>query len=327
MSFCQSIKNNKRIVFFALQWGISLAALVYAVWGLDFQSLYNAMAAYSPMLMVLPLVFVSVDYFFMALRIHGMLLAKCSVATALKAIIICIGYNNVLPAKAGDILKIVFLKKRCTCEYSEIVTLVFWERFFDVLALLTVALIVNFSSTPIFSYELVLSSTILVVGIIILLRLNSSLFHKLYSKIPFPLLSNSLHDLHKYGIDEVRLPWILRAAGITTCIWTIYAGTFIYCLLYIADFSLSLQQCLTVFVVSALGMALPSAPGGLGVFEAATVMALSWYGIAHEQALGIALFIHAIHFIPVTLVAFGFGNVFKNLLANGNHPPLDSVEK
>jgi uncharacterized membrane protein YbhN (UPF0104 family) len=49
-------------------------------------------------------------------------------------------------------------------------------------------------------------------------------------------------------------------------------------------------------------MLLPSTPGAIGVYEASTVLALSWFGIEKEQALGIALFNHALQFIPTTLL-------------------------
>jgi hypothetical protein len=44
--------------------------------------------------------------------------------------------------------------------------------------------------------------------------------------------------------------------------------------------------------VLALGIALPSAPAGLGVYEGAMVVALSAFGIAYEVSFGIAIVIH-----------------------------------
>jgi uncharacterized protein (TIRG00374 family) len=51
-----------------------------------------------------------------------------------------------------------------------------------------------------------------------------------------------------------------------------------------------------------LGMALPSTPGYLGVFDYLTVVTLGLYGVARTPALAAALIFHAIAFIPVTVI-------------------------
>lgn len=64
----------------------------------------------------------------------------------------------------------------------------------------------------------------------------------------------------------------------------------------------------TGFVVGALsfGIALPSAPAGIGIYEVAMVGALSLLGVAIEQALAFAIVIHLIH-IVVTGVIGSYG--------------------
>jgi uncharacterized protein (TIRG00374 family) len=51
-----------------------------------------------------------------------------------------------------------------------------------------------------------------------------------------------------------------------------------------------------------LGMALPSTPGYLGVFDYLTVVTLGLYGVKKTPALAAALIFHAIAFIPVTVI-------------------------
>jgi uncharacterized membrane protein YbhN (UPF0104 family) len=64
----------------------------------------------------------------------------------------------------------------------------------------------------------------------------------------------------------------------------------------------------TAFVLGALsfGIALPSAPAGIGIYEVAMVGALSLLGVAIEQALAYAIVIHLIH-IVVTGVIGSYG--------------------
>jgi hypothetical protein len=56
----------------------------------------------------------------------------------------------------------------------------------------------------------------------------------------------------------------------------------------------------------AAAVALPSAPGFFGVFEAATKVALSVYGIDDTFAVSYALGYHLLSFIPITLIGFWY---------------------
>jgi len=56
--------------------------------------------------------------------------------------------------------------------------------------------------------------------------------------------------------------------------------------------------------VLALGIALPSAPAGLGVFEGTIVAALSVFDINAEEALGIAVMIHLVQIAITTIIGF-----------------------
>jgi uncharacterized protein (TIRG00374 family) len=56
--------------------------------------------------------------------------------------------------------------------------------------------------------------------------------------------------------------------------------------------------------VLALGIALPSAPAGLGVFEGTMIAALSVFDINTEEALGIAVVIHLVQIAITTIIGF-----------------------
>jgi len=56
--------------------------------------------------------------------------------------------------------------------------------------------------------------------------------------------------------------------------------------------------------VLALGIALPSAPAGLGVFEGTMIAALSVFNINREESLGIAVVIHLVQIAITTIIGF-----------------------
>jgi uncharacterized membrane protein YbhN (UPF0104 family) len=68
-------------------------------------------------------------------------------------------------------------------------------------------------------------------------------------------------------------------------------------------FDLGLSPVAGIFVVIALGLSaiLPASPAGVGVFEAAVVIALSAYGVGDSEALSYGLVLHALNFFPFIL--------------------------
>jgi uncharacterized membrane protein YbhN (UPF0104 family) len=62
----------------------------------------------------------------------------------------------------------------------------------------------------------------------------------------------------------------------------------------------------TVLTFVGFGISVPSAPGYLGVWHAASVLALSMFGVSQATAVGYAILYHASQFVPITLVGWLF---------------------
>jgi hypothetical protein len=62
-----------------------------------------------------------------------------------------------------------------------------------------------------------------------------------------------------------------------------------YCALWLMlrafEWSLPVQAAMTVGVFLAIGSLLPAAPGYVGIYQVACVLALKWYGISESAAL------------------------------------------
>jgi uncharacterized protein (TIRG00374 family) len=80
-------------------------------------------------------------------------------------------------------------------------------------------------------------------------------------------------------------------------------------------FGLSLEIWVPVLVFVAINFAIiiPSAPSGIGPFEAAAVIAYAWLHISTADALNIALMYHAVQFFPVTIA----GGIMYHLSMRG----------
>jgi uncharacterized membrane protein YbhN (UPF0104 family) len=62
----------------------------------------------------------------------------------------------------------------------------------------------------------------------------------------------------------------------------------------------------TVMAFVGFGVSIPSAPGYIGVWHAASVLALSMFGVAQAPAFGYAILYHASQFVPITLIGWLF---------------------
>jgi glycosyltransferase 2 family protein len=71
--------------------------------------------------------------------------------------------------------------------------------------------------------------------------------------------------------------------------------------LHAAHLDLPLTASWAVLGLLGLGVSLPSSPGFAGIVQAATVLALALFGVPRQEALSFSLLLHAAQFIPVTL--------------------------
>jgi len=108
------------------------------------------------------------------------------------------------------------------------------------------------------------------------------------------------------GLEGIRAPshrlpllawtvvaWVLTAAGAWALLRAMHLG-----LPFVAGW--------TVMTFVGFGISIPSAPGYVGVWHAAAVLALSIFGVGQATALGYALLYHASQFVPITLVGWLF---------------------
>jgi uncharacterized membrane protein YbhN (UPF0104 family) len=61
-----------------------------------------------------------------------------------------------------------------------------------------------------------------------------------------------------------------------------------------------------VLGVIAVAVALPSAPGYVGPFQAGTVQGLALLGVARETALSLSIVYHLCNYIPITIAGLAY---------------------
>lgn len=238
----------------------------------------------------------------MALRFNYLTGHTAGVWLCLKAFFLGMAINNVIPAKLGELAKAFYLRRAGGFSLSKGVTMVFWERFFDLNALLAMGLVVaahfkvNLAFVPL---------TAVVGGIwaaLFMVRAFPNLVGRIIDLMPSARLSAFLADIKLQILHGVTPGFMIILGLYTALCWFLYAAVTYLFLMWAGQFPLTAGQATAVFVLSALGMAMPSSPGAFGVFEAAVVFALGLFGVDKEQALAAGVVLHMLQYIPVTLL-------------------------
>ena len=294
----RGLKSN---FWVALKYGISIFCLIYAFWGVPFAELGRTLRAYPllPMLSVVGASFMA--YAVMGLRLTRMASPRLSFRSTFCATLVGLAVNNVLPAKAGEIAKAVWMGRCNRLPFQKTLGIVFMERFFDVnvLALLSLWFLWSIGERKV----VLVFVACLIMGWCVLVLFQArpaaaKRFTELFGRgrlrdFVAQLLSGILENM-----SPRRLAWLTVTSLAVWCFYGLQMGLGIN---RVAGLGLDGGVVLSVFAISGLSMLLPSSPGAIGVYEIFTVTVLKRYGVSQEEALAFALFAHMAQFIPVTL--------------------------
>jgi glycosyltransferase 2 family protein len=291
----------KKTLSLVLRTALVGGCLVYAFWGIDFTQLWQAFAQFDALAIVVTTLLSFVGYGAMAIRMNFLTGFHCGNWVGLKAFLLSMAVNNVVPAKLGELAKAFYLRKEGGYTLSQSISMVFWERFFDLNAILAMGLVVAFH----FRLKMAFFPLAICVGSIwtflFLIRTWPDRGTRLINLVPMERLREFIVEVKLQLVHGVTLRYLFALGFYTALVWMLYAIPTFLTVYWVAGLKLTMGQTLAVFILSALGMAMPSSPGAVGVFEAAIIFGLGIFKVDKELALAIGLLIHMMQFIPTTL--------------------------
>lgn len=234
-----------------------------------------------------------------------------------------IGYmaNNVLPLRAGEVVRIYAAARRLREAEPLSATQAFWlvaatvaiERVLDSLALVLILGVLVFLTPvpPPVEWAAGILLAVDVIGVALLVMVARSpdggrrLVTRLTARWPrLERLALSLFDTALRGLDGIRTPaHALRIAAWTPVIWLLPAAA-AWAMLRAMHLDLPFVAGWVVLAFVGVGISVPSAPGYLGVFHFAAKLALEIFGVASSTALAYALIYHASAVVPITLLGW-----------------------
>lgn len=246
--------------------------------------------------------------------------------TATEVFLIGFMANNVLPARLGDVARAYVLARRERLPAAGTFSSVMLERIFDGLTVVAFLNAVLWLAPPEGSWiqPVAVVATLVFVGALVAcvlvaffeqptLRLARAVLSPLPDAVGDRVvgiverLGHGLHAL-KSGTQTIQvLALSLLIWGIEVSVYVLVGQAF--------GLSVPVLGMVLVMCVLTLGLAAPSAPGFVGVFEAAIIEAVALYGVAGEAAVAYAVVVHLIHYVPGTVL--GLGLAYRSGLSLG----------
>jgi uncharacterized protein (TIRG00374 family) len=219
------------------------------------------------------------------------------------SLLVCYFFNTILPARAGELARIIDLGRRARVSRAETGATVILERIYDVFALL----VLFFVLLPWFPHITWLRTAGVLGGVLALAIVLAITALTIFGDRPLQLVTRPLRRLPiaaerveaaprnlAHGLASFR-DWRLavRVLSWSLASWIVTAVSF-WLLMRGFHLGLGILAAALVVVATNLAQVLPSLPSALGVFEAATVVALRAYHVSDAEALSYALVLHAI---------------------------------
>jgi uncharacterized protein (TIRG00374 family) len=305
---------------------ISLVFIWLALRGLQLDQFWDAVqsANYWWLLPGIAVYFVAV--WARAWRWHYLLHPIKDVPTRAMFPITAIGYmgNNIYPARAGEILRAVVLKKRQDVPVSASLATIIVERIFDGVVMLgfvfanlpELARLTGSSGFVGNIEQLALIGTgVFVLALLFFLlaamfpsvgiRFGTWLIERL---LPARMKDKAKQLMHKFldGLAALRSPMSIMMVFVTSVvIWLLETGKYWF-VMHAFDFNVSFFALMLMNGIVNLATTIPSAPGYIGTFDAPGIAVLVAYGVDQATATGYTLVLHVALWLPITLLGAYF---------------------
>ena len=225
--------------------------------------------------------------------------------------------NNLLPFRAGEVVRTVAASRLTGARLTTSLASVAVERVFDaltVVGLLALALLMPGMPSGLAVAGIPVQQVATTAGLLALAALACAGLVVAFPKaaegvvrrlIPSDRIALRLVEMiegMRQGLVVLKSP--ARLAGViawSIVLWLVNALSF-YLAFFAFDLPVSYTGAVVLQGVLAFGIAVPSAPGYVGPFEAVITAVLALYGIGASQAVAYAVGYHLTTFVPITVL-------------------------
>ncbi|MEN8143839.1 MAG: lysylphosphatidylglycerol synthase transmembrane domain-containing protein [Gemmatimonadota bacterium] len=314
---------SRRRVVTVVGAGLAVALLWWTLRDVSASDVMAEVSAADPLLLLAAVAVATFSFVLRTLRWHILLLPRFD-QTSFRSRFgaTCIGFmaNNLLPARIGEFARAAALSRSARVPLAPSLASLVVERIFDgvVLALMLFGAMSLPSFPGISEGGAALQRTATVAaalfgaGMIVLWAMVSrpgqalrAFEHSVGRLLPTHLTDRMISALESFieGLGALHRPGVFLAAlGWTVAVWVCLALSLWLGLLAFGIDGPGFVGAVFLQSVIAFAVALPSTPGFFGLFEAASRVGLTVYGVSATQIVSFATSYHILTFVPVTIL-------------------------
>lgn len=219
-----------------------------------------------------------------------------------------VGYaaNNVLPARAGDAVRVFLMAPRAQTSKKAVLGTLLAERLLDIAVILTLFVVVGYgllgeAGAGRIEWLALATAAVVAAGVggVVLVRRNARLH-----AIATPILSSTLQLRGRHG---------LTLLATTILVWALEAGVWMSVGAASGVPMNPIEGCYIVALASVFAL-IPSGPGYAGTQDAAAITGILAIGGTHRQALTYLILVRFVIAVPITvaglvLMAVRYGGI------------------
>jgi uncharacterized protein (TIRG00374 family) len=301
---------------------ISIVFLWFALRGLQLDQFWGSVQSANYWWLIPGIGVYFIGVWVRAWRWHYLLGPIKKISTKTMFPITTIGYmgNNIYPARAGEVLRAVILKRREGVPVSASLATIIVERIFDGVVMLAFVF-VNLPELAKLTGSSGFVGNIQQVAVIgtgvflgaLLIFLLAAMFPQVTARVGlwfiYRLIPKRLHEkiidiMNKFldGLASLRSPFnVLMVFFTSVIIWLLETGKYWF-VMHAFPFQVSFFALMLLNGIANLATTIPSAPGYIGTWEAVTKAVLMAYAVDPAVALGYAVVLHVALWLPITLL-------------------------
>lgn len=296
---------------FVLSLGISGLAIFWLIQKVNLQEVEHAMAQINYVFWLSSALIYLLGFFPRGLRWQLMLSTIKKVSLADSTRIVALGYaaNNILPLRLGEVVRAYVMGNKNDTSKITCLGSIGAERVIDGIVMVSFLGLSMLSLTASIQQSGELKQILFACGaiflsavflLILILAFSETILQKwknLWGQTGLTIIENLIHSWSFLRTKKILFKVLL----LSILVWLIEGAMFV---LIAWNMGLSNPAATGYFILGIvnLGILLPSAPGYIGVYQAATVFAFLALGYSESAGLAYGLLVHLAQYIPITII-------------------------
>lgn len=248
-----------------------------------------------------------------SIRWYHLLEKKITINQSFSTAIIGVGLNMVLPARGGDLVRLLMNKRDSDLPLTHLLSRIFLEKVMDLGAVVVIgaAALFYMGLGQSKNLSLLLISSLVIIGMLVglilvkyFLSLLRSIALKIFSIVGKQSLYETKLDHHLVEFSEfLQGDKLIKPLAYSLPIWVFGYAISYYLAGLLIGMPIRFPEALLFMFLGGMGVAIPSAPSGIGVFHAAIISGFIILGRDPGEGLVYATVVHLSQFLITTILA------------------------